>query len=101
MPDCPIRSIPDKPAATPLATLAADVAQAALEHGRNADAVAWAHKAIAVDPKLAQAFVLLGGAQQQLGHSTEARAAYNRYLELAPAGEHAQDIRALLPGLKN
>jgi hypothetical protein len=86
-------------AAAPAAGLATDVAQAAFEHGRNADAAAWAKKAIGVDPKLAQAFVLLGGAEQQLGHAAEARAAYNRYLELAPNGAHAQDVRALLPGL--
>ncbi len=86
-------------AAAPAADLAAGVAQAALEHGRNSDAAAWAKKAIGVDPKLAQAFVLLGGAEQQLGHNAEARAAYSRYLELAPNGEHAQDVRALLPGL--
>jgi tetratricopeptide (TPR) repeat protein len=86
-------------AAAPAAELAAGVAQAALENGRNADAVAWARKAIDVNPKLAQAFVLLGGAEQQLGHAQQARDAYNRYLELAPNGEHAQDIRALLPSL--
>ena len=83
----------------PAAALAAEVAQAALEHGRNADAAAWARKAIGADPKLANAFVLLGGAEQQLGHTAEARAAYDRYLELAPNGEHAQDVRALLPTL--
>jgi hypothetical protein len=86
-------------AAAPAAELAAGVAQAALENGRNADAAAWARKAIGVDPKLAQAFALLGGAEQQLGRSAEAKAAYSRYLELAPDGEHAQDIRALLPQL--
>jgi hypothetical protein len=85
--------------AQPAAPLAAEVAQAALELGRNADAAAWARRAIGVDPKHADAFVLLGGAEQQLGHSAEARAAYSRYLELAPNGQHAQDIRALLPRL--
>jgi hypothetical protein len=85
--------------AAPAATLAAEIAQAALEHGRNADAASWARRAIGVDPKYANAFVLLGGAEQQMGHPAEARAAYSRYLELAPNGEHAQDVRALLPRL--
>jgi tetratricopeptide (TPR) repeat protein len=85
--------------AQPAAPLAAEVAQAALELGRNVDAAAWARRAIGVDPKHADAFVLLGGAEQQLGHSAEAKAAYSRYLELAPNGQHAQDVRALLPRL--
>jgi hypothetical protein len=85
--------------AQPAAPLAVEVAQAALEQGRNAEAAAWARKAIGVDPKHAEAFALLGGAEQQLGRSADARAAYARYLELAPNGPHAQDIRALLPRL--
>ncbi len=85
--------------AQPAAALAAEVAQAVLELGRNVEAAVWARRAIGVDPKHASAFVLLGGAEQQLGHAAEARAAYARYLELAPDGEHAQDIRALLPRL--
>jgi hypothetical protein len=85
--------------AAPAAPLAMEIAQAALENGRNADAASWARRAIGVDPRHANAFVLLGGAEQQMGHPAEARAAYARYLELAPNGEHAQDVRALLPRL--
>jgi tetratricopeptide (TPR) repeat protein len=85
--------------ARPSADVATLVAEQALENGRNSDAAAWAKRAIDADPAFADAFVLLGGAEQQLGHRGEARAAYRRYLELAPRGRHAADVEALLRSL--
>ena len=36
---------------------------------------------------------------RQAGHAQAARTAYNKYLELAPKGRYAQDLRAVLRGL--
>jgi hypothetical protein len=85
--------------ARPVAELAAQVAQNALERGRKADASDWAKKAITADPTFADAFVFLGGAEQELGRRAEAKAAYQRYLELAPNGKYASDITLLLRSL--
>ena len=48
---------------------------------------------------LADAYVYLGGAEQELGNTSEAQAAYKKYLELAPKGRHARELRAVLDGL--
>ena len=73
-------------AATPSAELAGRVAELALDRGRHGDAAVWARRAIHENPRFALAFVYLGGAEQELGHPDAARAAYNRYLALAPEG---------------
>lgn len=85
--------------ANPSASLAVRVAQNALERGRKNEAVDWARRAIATDAGFADAYVFLGGAQQELGRRAEAKAAYEKYLELAPAGKYAGDLRALVRGL--
>ena len=56
-------------------------------------------KALAVNPELSDAYVFVGSAEQQAGHAQAARTAYNKYLELAPKGRYAQDLRAVLRGL--
>jgi tetratricopeptide (TPR) repeat protein len=78
------------------AELASQVAQSALESGKKAEASAWAKKAIAANPDFADAYVFLGGAEQELGRKAEARAAYEKYLQLAPTGKFAEDIRAVV-----
>jgi tetratricopeptide (TPR) repeat protein len=83
-------------AEAPSAELAGRMAEMALERGRHGDAAVWARRAIHHNPRFALAFVYLGGAEQELGHMDAARAAYNRYLTLAPEGQHADDVRALL-----
>jgi tetratricopeptide (TPR) repeat protein len=83
-------------AETPSAQLAGRVAELALDRGRHGDAAVWARRAIHENPRFALAFVYLGGAEQELGHPEAARAAYSRYLALAPEGQHADDVRALL-----
>jgi len=83
-------------AAAPSADLAGRIAEMALERGRHGDAAVWARRAIHENPRFALAFVYLGGAEQELGHRDAARAAYSRYLDLAPQGQHADDVRALL-----
>jgi tetratricopeptide (TPR) repeat protein len=69
------------------------------ERGRAAAAASWAHKAVAIDPDLAEAYVYIGSAEQQAGHTEAARTAYQKYLALQPAGRYAADLRAVLKDL--
>lgn len=71
------------------------------EFNRNhrKDALAWAEKAIKADPKLADAYVIMGGVQQDTGRAREAKVAYKKYLELAPRGQYAADLRAIVDTL--
>jgi hypothetical protein len=85
--------------AEPQAAVASRLAQTLLEHGRKTDALDWARRAVSTDPGYAEAYVFLGGAQQELGKRAEAKAAYQRYLQLAPKGPFADDLRAVLQSL--
>ena len=68
-----------------------DTLDAALFHLERARALA---------PKDAQVYVLLGAAYQSANRSSDAVTAYERYLELAPDGKFARDVRGILKGLK-
>ena len=70
-----------------------------LQAGRFDDAVTWYRKAIALDPKRAIAYANLGDALAQRG-AADARAAYQKFLELQPRSKLAGGIQqkmALLP----
>lgn len=82
-----------------LAEAAVAVARVEFERGHAAQALAWARKAIAVDPAAADAYVFVGGAEQNAGHGKAAKEAYRRYLQLAPGGRYAADLRAILGNL--
>jgi Flp pilus assembly protein TadD len=56
-------------------------------------------QAVALDPNLPEPRFRLGQLYSQLGNSAQARAELERYLELEPAGQFAQDARALLAEL--
>ena len=58
-------------------------------------------KARSLTPKDPQAYVLLGAAYQSARKVDDAIKAYERYLELAPNGKFARDIRGILRGLKS
>jgi hypothetical protein len=75
------------------------LARAELDRGRAGEAWTWAKKAVSVNPDLADGYLLLGGAEQEAEHPAEAKAAYKKYLELAPTGRHARDLRAILDNL--
>jgi Flp pilus assembly protein TadD len=81
------------------AELAVLLARTEFEHGRARQALDWAKKAVVLDAQRADAYVYLGGAEQAAGRSAAARAAYKRYLQLAPQGRHAADLRAVLANL--
>jgi tetratricopeptide (TPR) repeat protein len=75
------------------------LARVAIDRGRAAEARVWAKKALAIRHDLPDAYVFLGGAEQGLGRPAEAKAAYKKYLELAPSGRHASELRAVLRSL--
>jgi DNA-binding response OmpR family regulator len=72
------------------------LAAAEANRGHDRQALGWAEKALAVDPAAPDAYVFLGNGQQAAGRQGDARAAYQKYLELAPQGKYAADLRAVL-----
>jgi tetratricopeptide (TPR) repeat protein len=86
-------------ATPPSAELAVMLARTEFERGRARQALDWAKKAVALDAERADAYVYLGGAEQAVGRAAAAKAAYRRYLRLAPQGRHAADLRAVLSNL--
>jgi hypothetical protein len=78
------------------AALAVAVARVEYDRGHSAQALAWSKKAIAADPDVADAYVFIGGAEQTAGHGKAAKEAYRRYLQLAPGGRYAADLRAIV-----
>ena len=78
------------------ASLAFAVAHAEHAHGRLAEAAHWAKRALALDPNAAEAYVLVARDEIEEGRREDARAAYQRYLELAPRGWHQAEARAEL-----
>ncbi len=76
-----------------------NVAHAELERGNTKKALEWAEKAVATDATMADAWVFIGGAQQELGDAAAAKAAYAKYLELAPTGKYARDLRIIVNGM--
>jgi CheY-like chemotaxis protein len=75
------------------------LAHTQLNLGRGRQALELAQQAATLDPRQADAYVIIGGVQQDDGHPKEAKAAYRRYLELAPKGRYAEDLRAIVGGL--
>lgn len=75
------------------ASLALAIAHAEHVRGRLAEGATWAKRALALDPKAAEAYVLIARAEMGDGHAEEARAAYRRYLDVAPHGWHRTEAR--------
>jgi tetratricopeptide (TPR) repeat protein len=71
-------------------------AKAEFAQGRNGIAVAWAHRIVKADPTAADAYLIIGVAEQDQSRKGAARQAYKRYLELAPQGAYAGDVRSVL-----
>ena len=74
-------------------------AEAALAAGRSGDAMELARLAIAANPRLADAYVVIGKIERDSGRLGESRDAYRKYLDLAPIGTHAAEARAALATL--
>ena len=81
------------------ADIAVGLAKTEFDRGRSVQAMAWGKKAIAIDPNTADAYVFIGGAEQNAGHGKLAKEAYRRYLQLAPSGRYAGDLRAIVGGM--
>jgi Flp pilus assembly protein TadD len=75
------------------------LARAEIDRGHLGEARSLARKALATDPQRFDAYVFLGTAEQEAGRIDEARAAYKKYLELAPEGPFARELRAILNNL--
>jgi hypothetical protein len=90
------RAFDAKPDAAELAAL---IAETEFDRGRALAGLSWARKAIAANPNLADAYVFIGSAEQQSRHVQAAKTAYLKYLELAPKGRYARDVRAVVRGL--
>jgi hypothetical protein len=76
------------------AALALALAQAEHAHGSVTAAAEWAQRALALNPNAAEAYILIARAEVKSGRSAEGRAAYRRYLELAPRGWHHAEARS-------
>jgi Flp pilus assembly protein TadD len=95
---------PDTSTATPPATdpnsaassvALAGQAQAALEKGQTSLAISLARKATDRDPKNAEAWLILGAAQDSAGSHGQARAAYSSCVKRAE-GVRVAECRALI-----
>jgi tetratricopeptide (TPR) repeat protein len=67
---------------------------------KAAEAAAAFDKAIALDPKYAEAYYLAGLAYVTQGKNVEAKARLTEYLKLAPTGPNAATAKALLDSIK-
>jgi hypothetical protein len=74
-------------------------AKAQFDKGRSAQAAVWARKIVQVNGSLADAYLIMGAAEQEARHPAAAKTAYQRYLELAPKGPYADDVRSSLTSL--
>ena len=70
-----------------------------LDRGNVKVAVTWARRLLKADDHLADAYLIVGVAEQAVSHGLAAKTAYRRYLELAPKGRYARDVRSSLAAL--
>lgn len=74
-------------------------AKAQFDRGKSAQAAVWARKIVQVNGSLADAYLIMGVAEQEARRPAAAKTAYQRYLELAPKGPYADDVRSSLKSL--
>jgi DNA-binding response OmpR family regulator len=70
-----------------------------LDRGNMDKAIGLAELAAAANAENADAYLVVGAVQQQKGHNSEARTAYEKYVKLAPKGRFAGEIRSILATL--
>ena len=90
-------SAPSAGSAMPPATAVQEreLARRSLERGKVRDAVAAAERATVADPSDAEAWLILGSANQELGHAAAARAAFRSCIKVAKHGP-LRECRAML-----
>ena len=75
------------------------MAHTELNRGRMSSANELATRAAAIDPNNAEAHLIMGGVLQDSGRNSEAKAAYRRYLQLAPQGRYASELRSIVSSI--
>lgn len=75
-------------------------AKALLEQKRLRDALEAAERASRIDGGDAEVHLLLADARQSLGRIDGAIQAYERYLQIAPEGPYANEVRQIIKGLR-
>ena len=75
------------------------MANVLLEKDEPERAAKFVDRAISANAGNPEAYLVKGSVEQQLQHNTQARAAYEQYLKLAPHGRYASDIRHILQSL--
>jgi hypothetical protein len=75
------------------------LAHALLNRNHRRESLVAAERAVKLNPKWADAYVVIGGIHQDAGEMADARRAYQRYLELQPHGEFAVELRAIVDRL--
>jgi hypothetical protein len=78
------------------ATILLGLAQSAHARNRLAEAGEWAKRAIALDPNLAEAFIIQAHSEARVGDAAAAARDFRRYLSLAPRGWHAREAHEAL-----
>lgn len=68
----------------------------AFNAGKMQQAKAHLAKAIQIDPKFPDSYYLLGIVEYALQNPSSSKANLKKYLELAPSGKHAQDVKQML-----
>lgn len=84
-----------RPQSAEVLSLQADLA---LDQGDADSALRLAKKAISADPTYPDAHLSLATAAQAKSDTTTARSHFKKYLELAPNGDRAKDVKAILQG---
>ncbi|MGC8928209.1 MAG: tetratricopeptide repeat protein, partial [Myxococcota bacterium] len=74
--------------------------QMELEANKVKSAITYLKRAISYNSGYAPAYFYLGTCYQLDGKNIEAKKMYQRYLNLAPDGEFANDVRAIMSDLK-
>jgi CheY-like chemotaxis protein len=75
------------------------LAHALFNRKKRREALQWATRALELDANQAEAYVIIGGVKQANDDARGAKAAYKKYLELAPSGQYASDLRAIVDSL--
>jgi CheY-like chemotaxis protein len=75
------------------------LAHVLFSRNRRPEALAAAERAVKLDSRLADAYLVIGGIHHDAGEMSEAKRAYQRYLELAPRGQKAGDVQAIVERL--
>ena len=75
------------------------MAHVELNRGHLGRANELAQKSLTIDPNQADAYVIIGGVHQDSGRNAQAKIAYRRYLQLAPHGRYAGEVRSIVGSL--